>query len=129
VQERARTKISCPKTLQVYAFWHEWVQADSFSISEQIDTLFISVGCEEGGPYWAGGPNFTRLSGVLFNSLLLLAPGRIFWKSTLWQGPPPAHMGTHLHKLSVQGCINDKGPVYFAYKVCRFVFITQEWWV
>jgi len=41
------------------------VQADSCSNSEQIDTLFISVGGQEGdwgggGSFWAGGPEFTR---------------------------------------------------------------------
>jgi len=38
------------------------VQADSCLNSEQIDTLFISVGGQEGGlrgggAFWAGGPN------------------------------------------------------------------------
>jgi len=39
------------------------VQADSCSNSEQIDTLFISVGGKEGGfwggAFWARGPKFT----------------------------------------------------------------------
>jgi len=37
------------------------VQADSCLHSEQIDTLFISVGGQEGvWRIWAGGPKFTR---------------------------------------------------------------------
>ena len=41
------------------------VQADSCSNSEQIETLFISGGGQEGGwggggAFWAGGPEFTR---------------------------------------------------------------------
>ena len=41
------------------------IQADSCLNSEQIDTLFISVGGQEGGlggggSFWAGGPKFTR---------------------------------------------------------------------
>ena len=40
------------------------VQAESCLNSEQIDTLFISVGGQEGGlgggSFWAGGPKFTR---------------------------------------------------------------------
>ena len=41
------------------------VQADSCLNSEQIDTLFISVGGQGGGlggggVFWAGGPKFTR---------------------------------------------------------------------
>jgi hypothetical protein len=36
------------------------VQADSCLNSEQIDTLFISVGVRKlgGGAFWAGGPKF-----------------------------------------------------------------------
>ena len=41
------------------------VQANSCLNSEQIDTLFISVGGQEGefgtrGSFWAGGPKLTR---------------------------------------------------------------------
>ena len=40
------------------------VQADSCLKSEQIDTLFISAGGQEGGfgggVFWAGGAKFTR---------------------------------------------------------------------
>ena len=41
------------------------VQAESCLNSEQIDTLFISVGGQEGGfggggSFWAGGPKLTR---------------------------------------------------------------------
>ena len=41
------------------------IQADSCLNSEQIDTLFISVGGQEGGfgggPFWAGGPEYLRV--------------------------------------------------------------------
>jgi hypothetical protein len=36
----------------------------------------------------------------------LMAPGRSFWKSISGWDFHPAHLGTHLHKLSVQGCCN-----------------------
>ena len=46
------------------------VQANSCLNSEQIDSLFISVGGQEGGlgggVFWAGGPNFTRVCHKLF---------------------------------------------------------------
>jgi len=46
-------------------FGKRTVQADSCLHSEQIDTLFISVGGQEGGlegggAFWAGGPRLTR---------------------------------------------------------------------
>ena len=50
------------------------VQADSCSNSEQIDTLFISVGVRKGvgggggGSFWAGGPEFIRACQDLFFS-------------------------------------------------------------
>ena len=50
------------------------VQADSCSNSEQIKTLFISVGVRKGvgggGSFWAGGPQFTRACQELFLRLL-----------------------------------------------------------
>ena len=50
----------CPMTLQVLV-GKRTVQADSCLHSEQIDTLFISVGGQEGvWRIWAGGPKFTR---------------------------------------------------------------------
>ena len=46
------------------------MQADSCLNFEQIDTLLISVGGQEGGlgggVFWAGGPNFTRVCHKLF---------------------------------------------------------------
>jgi hypothetical protein len=46
-------------------FGKRTVQADGCLHSEQIDTLFVSVGGQEGGvgggeSFWAGGPEFTR---------------------------------------------------------------------
>ena len=57
MQELARTSIAL--------FGMITVQADSCLNSEQIDTLFISVGGQEGefgtrGSFWAGGPKLTR---------------------------------------------------------------------
>jgi hypothetical protein len=53
----------CPMTLQVLV-GKRTVQADSCLHSEQIDTLFISVGGQEGSgdgkSFWAGGPKFTH---------------------------------------------------------------------
>ena len=43
VQERAQISF-CPITLQVLIFGKRTVQADSSLHSEQIDTLFVSVG-------------------------------------------------------------------------------------
>jgi hypothetical protein len=51
------------------------VQADGCLQSEQIDTLFISVGVQEGGlggeAFWAGGPKFTKNLHVTVRNLFL----------------------------------------------------------
>ena len=53
VQEHAQTSF-CPVALRYCIIWHKTVQADNCLSPEQIDTLFISVGGQEGG-FWGGG--------------------------------------------------------------------------
>jgi len=55
-----------------------------------------------------------------------LVPERTFWKSTFWQGFCPAHLGTQLDKLKVQGCLDmSKTPVKDG-KGCRFVISNRN---
>ena len=48
MQKRAHVSF-CPITLQVLDYLARTVQTDSCLNSEQIDTLFMSVGGQEGG--------------------------------------------------------------------------------
>ena len=60
MQERAQTRL-CPVARQVlHYFGMRTMQAHSCLNSEQIDTLFISVGGQEGGLKggWRGGGHF-----------------------------------------------------------------------
>jgi hypothetical protein len=61
------------------------VQADGCLNSEQIDTLFISVGGQEGGlgggSFWAGGPEITRVCRRLQKKMFT----RTY---DFWAGPP-----------------------------------------
>ena len=76
MQERAQTSV-CPVARQVsqYTFGMRTVQADSCLNSEQIDTLFISVGGQEGyflrGGYF--GPEVQNLR--VCQEFLFLPPG------------------------------------------------------
>jgi len=54
VQKRAHVSF-CPITLQVLDYLARTVQTDSCLNSEQIDTLFMSVGGQEGGFGEGGG--------------------------------------------------------------------------
>jgi len=70
VQECVQTKFLPCSSSGIAIFGMITVQANSCLNSEQIDSLFISVGGQEGGlgggVFWAGGPNFTRVCHKLF---------------------------------------------------------------
>jgi len=86
VQEHAQTSF-CPVALRYCIIWHKTVQADNCLSPEQIDTLFISVGGQEGGfgggVFWAGGLKFTHDCILFFVPSCLPLHNQVPLKQTL----------------------------------------------